>query len=364
MGALPEREASSTDEFCIYLSSTLDDLRDERAAAVEILRRHGRVIDSYRAGPEPTVANCLADVRASQLYVGILGKRYGWVPAGESDPDARSITEQEYDACVAAPSPPIPRLVFLRTTNPDRFSDEDTHPQTAERIRRFRARAQAEQQAYPFDTLSQLTLALTEAVIRARAAWHARRAAPAAPRAALVLSPWVMGETLRPLPGFPVLQEGAGPALTGGAVLNFIFAHDHASGHGIVVTSLVPEWTYEPLDARSPVSYQVDGAALTPQGMFTPERFTLVLARDALRRASWTAGPGHGAVETLDADLLNTDPPRQVRLDAQADDTMSLQGVVRVAAPGRYTLRWKVGFAVSGTPGVLTTAPLRIVQGE
>jgi hypothetical protein len=359
-----ENVGSPAGEFRIYLSSTLDDLRDERTAAVEILRKHGRVIDTYRAGPKPTVANCLADVRGSQLYVLIVGKRYGWVPAGEADEEAKSITELEYDACGADPSASIPRLVFVRTTNPDRFSDAETHPATAERVRRFRARAQEEQQAYAFDTIPQLTLALTEAVVRARAEWQDRAEAPAPRRAGLRVAPWVIGETLRPLAGHPVLQDGVEQALAGGAVVNLVFSHDHASGHGIVVTSLVPDWTYEPFAPGRPVSYEVEGSALTPQGVFTPERFTLVLARDELRTASWILGPDQGVTKPLDLDLLSTDPPRQVKLDAAGDDTISLLGVVRVTAPGRYALRWKVGFTVAGEASVLTTAPLRLVQGE
>jgi len=39
-------------------------MRDERAAAIEVLRRHAHVTDSYEASPEPTVAKCLSDVRA------------------------------------------------------------------------------------------------------------------------------------------------------------------------------------------------------------------------------------------------------------------------------------------------------------
>ena len=187
----PSREAGPNDrEFRIYLSSTLDDLREEREAAVEILRRHGRVIDSYRAGPEPTVENCLSDVGRSQLYVVILGKRYGWVPAGESDPQAKSITELEYDACAADPAAPIPRLVFVRTTNPDRFSDDDNRPQTVERMRRFRGRASDEQQPYTFDTLPQFTVALTEAAMRARTAWESADGVVAATRRAGVRDPY------------------------------------------------------------------------------------------------------------------------------------------------------------------------------
>ena len=145
---MPDSSPSPSRDFQIYLSSTLDDLVDEREAAIEILRNHGRVIDSYRAGPRPTVENCLADVRSSQLYVLIQGRRYGWVPAGESDTHAKSITEMEYDECTVNADSPIPRLVFMRTTTPDRFNDDIAHPRTAERMRRFRERATTEQQPY------------------------------------------------------------------------------------------------------------------------------------------------------------------------------------------------------------------------
>jgi hypothetical protein len=102
----------------------------------------------------------------------ILGRRYGWVPAGESDTHAKSITEMEYDECTVNAGSPIPRLVFMRTTTPDRFNDDIDHPQTAERMRRFRERARTEQQPYNFDTVGQLSVALTESVITARAAWE------------------------------------------------------------------------------------------------------------------------------------------------------------------------------------------------
>ena len=106
----------------------------------------------------------------------ILGRRYGWVPAGESDRHAKSITEMEYHECTVNTDSPIPRLVFIRTTTPDRFNDDTAHPQTAERMRRFRERATSEQQAYKFDTVGQFSVALTESVMTARAAWeHARR---------------------------------------------------------------------------------------------------------------------------------------------------------------------------------------------
>ena len=90
---MPDVSSNNSADFRIYMSSTLDDLREERAAAIDVLRHYRLVIYSYRAGPRPTPENCLADVRASQVYVLILGMRYGWLPGGESDPNAVSLTE-------------------------------------------------------------------------------------------------------------------------------------------------------------------------------------------------------------------------------------------------------------------------------
>jgi WD40 repeat protein len=157
-------------EFRIYLSSTIDDLKEERLAAIEILRRHAVVKDSYRASEEATVATCIKDVRATHLYVGILGQRYGWVPDNEDNPNAKSITELEYEACEMEGHPPIPRLIFVRTTNPDRYTDAYNRPLTAERIRKFRE--SKKQQSFHFDTLDEFRIALSEAVMKQRAIFH------------------------------------------------------------------------------------------------------------------------------------------------------------------------------------------------
>jgi hypothetical protein len=186
-------------------------------------------------------------------------------------------------------------------------------------------------------------------------------AAAAGRHASLCVAPWATGQTVRPLPGYPVLKEKDETVLTGGGLVNLVFSHDHASAHGIVITNLVPEWSYRPPDLTAQVKYEIDGAALPPQGFFTPERFTLVLDGSALRNASWTTGQ---QVRPPDADLLDTDPPRQIQLDAGTADAISLQGVVRLLTPGRYALRWRIGFAVSGEIGELTTAPLHFVQAE
>ena len=82
----------------VYLSSTLEDLREFRVAALEALRRAGYLAkDSYAASDQPTVEQCLKDVRECDLYVGIFAGRYGWRPEGHG---GKSITELEYREAV------------------------------------------------------------------------------------------------------------------------------------------------------------------------------------------------------------------------------------------------------------------------
>lgn len=167
---------SDLPEFRVYLSSTIEDLAEERREAIEIIRRHAVVKDSYRANEEGTVTTCTQDVREAHLYVGIIGQRYGWVPDGVDESDAKSITELEYEACQEAGRPRIPRLIFVRTTNPNRFTDALNRPETAERIKKFLDRAGREQQPYPFDTIDQFRVALSEAVMKKRDAFHREKA--------------------------------------------------------------------------------------------------------------------------------------------------------------------------------------------
>ena len=165
-------------EFRAYLSSTVEDLKEERDAAIAILRKYAVVKDSYRSSEEGTVDTCESDVRECHVYVGIIGQRYGWVPDGEDAPAAKSITEIEYDACHTPGQPRIPRLMFIRTTNPDRFNDALTHKQTAARIEGFRQRAEKEQQPFKFDSLKDFELAVAEAIGDARRAFHRAHGEP------------------------------------------------------------------------------------------------------------------------------------------------------------------------------------------
>ena len=105
----------------VYVSSTIADLTEERRAVLDWLRlaRH-QAVDSYLPDSDTVRDSCLNDVAACDLYVLILGHRYGFVPTG-GDPEGLSITQLEFRR---AGQCGIPRVALLRTSVPDvRLSD-------------------------------------------------------------------------------------------------------------------------------------------------------------------------------------------------------------------------------------------------
>src|SRR4051812_11577429 len=120
----------------VYISSTYEDLADMRKAALEAARRlehHPVGMEDYGAYEAQPLDRCLADVRSCDAYVGILGWRHGFVPAGRT----QSIARLEYEAAGEAG---IPRLIFL---SPRR--DQWNRPQDADTsaIQAFRDTVQA-----------------------------------------------------------------------------------------------------------------------------------------------------------------------------------------------------------------------------
>lgn len=84
----------------IYLSSTYEDLKDYRQTVFDALRKAGyKVIamEDYVATDMRPVDKCLADVAIADIYVGLFGFRYGYVPPAEhNNPMGLSITELEF----------------------------------------------------------------------------------------------------------------------------------------------------------------------------------------------------------------------------------------------------------------------------
>ena len=103
------------------MSSTIADLVEERRAVLDWLRlaRH-QAVDSYLPDGDTVRDSCLDDVAACDLYVLILGHRYGFQPP-QDNPEGLSITHLEFRK---AGQCGIPRVVLLRTSIPDvRLSD-------------------------------------------------------------------------------------------------------------------------------------------------------------------------------------------------------------------------------------------------
>jgi hypothetical protein len=126
----------------IYLSATYADLKLHRDAVYRILRmlRHDVVaMEDYVATDAYPLHKCLADVAGSDLYVGLVGWRYGYVP-GEDNPEGKSITELEYWQAQASG---LPRLMFLAAKDapwPDEHRDSHTgENESGRRIADFRA---------------------------------------------------------------------------------------------------------------------------------------------------------------------------------------------------------------------------------
>ena len=93
----------------IYVSSTSEDLKEFREAAIAAIWRLGHfpaAMEGYVAESIVPAEKCLRDVASSDLYIGIFAHRYGYVPDGS----ARSITEMEYRK---AHERGIPTLIFL-----------------------------------------------------------------------------------------------------------------------------------------------------------------------------------------------------------------------------------------------------------
>lgn len=112
----------------IYISSTYNDLKEYREAVYRMLRKlkHDVIaMEDYVAADIRPQKKCLTDVAKSDIYVGLLAWRYGYIPE-EDNPEKKSITELEY--CQAGSSN-LPRLIFLAERDapwPDNFKDSIT----------------------------------------------------------------------------------------------------------------------------------------------------------------------------------------------------------------------------------------------
>lgn len=146
----------------IYLSSTLKDLLPEREAVKQALSGKAVVKESYDADENSVRESCLKDVEGSDVYVGLIGLRYGFIPPGKS----KSITELEFDQ---AQDSKKPILLFIKDEASILAVDTDAHTREhdPELIKSFRARLTAGSDDVPRPAVFKDPAGLKEKLLRA-----------------------------------------------------------------------------------------------------------------------------------------------------------------------------------------------------
>jgi hypothetical protein len=145
----------------VYVSSTVADLAPERRAVMDwlVAARH-QPVHSYLPSSETVRDSVLDDVDTCDLYVLILGHRYGFVPE-DGNPEGLSITQLEFRR---AGQSGIPRIALLRTGAPGSGLSGMEDPQKAASVAAFRAEVTREVRAAEFSDLPGLIQGLSTGV--------------------------------------------------------------------------------------------------------------------------------------------------------------------------------------------------------
>ena len=135
-----------------YISSTYIDLVEYREAVYKALRKNRYdviAMEDYVASDERPLDKCLQDVRESSVYIGIFGRRYGYIPPNHT----QSITELEYREASKAR---VPVLVFLLDSSVSWEPEHEDDDQTA--IQGLRSELQTDKLVKFFKTPEDLVI--------------------------------------------------------------------------------------------------------------------------------------------------------------------------------------------------------------
>ncbi len=147
----------------VFISSTSKDLGAYRAAVKAAIERLDlRPIDMHNFGSQPGGASGVSvrEVGKADIFVGILARRYGYVPEGMS----KSVTEQEYDEAVRRR---LPRLMYLLDEDFDWDAAlVENDPTAQERLATFRQRVEANEVRSLFTTPENLAQQVTADLVK------------------------------------------------------------------------------------------------------------------------------------------------------------------------------------------------------
>ncbi len=116
----------------VYVSSTVVDLEKEREEVMRWLVSAGHLpVHSYVPNTETVRQSCLEDVAGCDLYVLLLGYRYGFQPA-DGNPENLSITQLEFRRAAD-----IPRIALISTSIPNVSNSDIRNPDRLKLVQGF-----------------------------------------------------------------------------------------------------------------------------------------------------------------------------------------------------------------------------------
>jgi hypothetical protein len=125
----------------VYISSTMNDLREHRTAVTNVLNKLNHDVlgmEIYQAEGARPAEVCKRDAAEADVVVLLLGWRYGYVP-DEDNAAKKSITEMEYEAAVAAdPKKVVPLIANPEVPWPPVHVDALSKGKDGSKIERFR----------------------------------------------------------------------------------------------------------------------------------------------------------------------------------------------------------------------------------
>jgi hypothetical protein len=305
----------------VYVSSTIADLTGERGAVLDWLRlaRH-QAVDSYLPDSDTVRDSCLEDVAACDLYVLILGHRYGFQPS-DDNPEGLSITQLEFRQ---AGECGIPRVALLRTSLPDVRLSDLQDPARAPLVLAFRDEVAREVRPAEFSDLQGLIQGLSTGIQN-----ELDKQAKRVERAKRSAGP-VMGRALRLAPR-PVFLAGREELL---AALDARLGGDGDAGPGVVVlcglggagkTSVALEYAHRRL-GQVEVAWQL------------PAEDPAVLAAGFGELAAQLGAADRGDPVASVHGMLSANPAPWLLLFDNAPDRASVARFVPPAGPGRVLI--------------------------
>lgn len=139
----------------VFVSSTWEDLQGERALVLEGIRHlqfEHVAMEYFGADPRQPIKVCLEKVRESNVYVGIVGHRYGKIV----EETGKSYTQMEYEE---AKKRNMPCLIFIRSDEfpiPAKFMEKKSS--SLKKLERFKSILKEQQTPTYFNDGNDLTI--------------------------------------------------------------------------------------------------------------------------------------------------------------------------------------------------------------